>query len=232
MAKSKTDTSAGTNTLAIIALICSFIFPPAGLILGIISLVQINKNPNQSGKGLAVAAIVLSSVFMLLAILFTFFILAFSIGLFSVLSSQLAAGTVSGPEVSSCILPTTSISCIGPDIDTQYDKLYFGLASTTEEAYVINSLLAVPSAGNPATGTCIAVEKDEIGYIWNVMYIPVYGNGDFTLTCPEGSLSSLVSGQYYDWDLILETYPENSDVSTATTSYGTLRIVMPYPATG
>lgn len=66
-----------TNVLAIVSFIFSFLIWPIGLILGIIALVQINKK-NEGGKGLAIAAIILSSIgfifstFMLIP-LFAFF---------------------------------------------------------------------------------------------------------------------------------------------------------------
>lgn len=56
-----------TNVLAIVALILAFIFPLVGLILGIVALAQIKKN-KEAGKGLAVASIIVSSFFTLIAI--------------------------------------------------------------------------------------------------------------------------------------------------------------------
>ncbi len=49
-----------TNVLAILSLIFAFLFPPLGLIFGIIALVQISKDPFQKGKGLAIAGIIIS----------------------------------------------------------------------------------------------------------------------------------------------------------------------------
>jgi hypothetical protein len=51
-----------TNGLAIAAIILTFIFAPAGLVLGIIAKNQI-KTTGEGGDGLATAAIVVSSVF-------------------------------------------------------------------------------------------------------------------------------------------------------------------------
>lgn len=59
-----------TNTIAIIAIVMTIIFfwaPIVGLILGIIALFQIKKN-NESGKGIAIVSIVLSSIFMVIQI--------------------------------------------------------------------------------------------------------------------------------------------------------------------
>ncbi len=64
-----------TNGLAIAALILSFFVPLVGLILGIVALSSIKKN-GENGKGLAVAAIVLSTIFMLFILLFTFLFIA------------------------------------------------------------------------------------------------------------------------------------------------------------
>lgn len=52
-----------TSTLAIVALVLTFVCMPVGLILGIIALVQINNsNGELTGKGLAIASIVLSVI--------------------------------------------------------------------------------------------------------------------------------------------------------------------------
>ncbi len=55
-----------TSVLAILALIFAFIMPIVGLILGIIALIQINKNPNIKGKGISIAAIIISVAWVLL----------------------------------------------------------------------------------------------------------------------------------------------------------------------
>lgn len=57
-----------TNTMAIIAIICAILIPVVGLILGIIALSQIKKN-KEGGKGLAIAAVIVSSVFILAYVL-------------------------------------------------------------------------------------------------------------------------------------------------------------------
>ena len=54
-----------TNTLAIISLILTFFVPIVSLILSIISLNQIKKT-KEKGKGLAIASLVLSIVFILI----------------------------------------------------------------------------------------------------------------------------------------------------------------------
>ncbi len=73
-----------TNTLALVGLILSIVvgllslmclpfFGPISLGLSIAGLVQVNKNPNQGGKGLAIAGIVISSlsiVWMVFGLLF------------------------------------------------------------------------------------------------------------------------------------------------------------------
>jgi|SRR3989344_1637668 len=50
-----------TNVMAILSLIFAFLFFPLGFIFGIIALVQIKKS-NESGQGLAISGIVLSSL--------------------------------------------------------------------------------------------------------------------------------------------------------------------------
>lgn len=57
-----------TNVMAILSLIFAILFPPLGLTFGIIALVQIKNNPNQKGKGLAIAGTIISLVLLLIVI--------------------------------------------------------------------------------------------------------------------------------------------------------------------
>ncbi|MFP4112589.1 MAG: DUF4190 domain-containing protein [Candidatus Woesearchaeota archaeon] len=59
-----------TNILAILSLIFSLIVPFSivGLVLGIVALANIKKNPEQDGKGLAIAGIVISSLMLLISL--------------------------------------------------------------------------------------------------------------------------------------------------------------------
>jgi hypothetical protein len=50
------------SILAIVALILAIIFAPAGLILGIIAWYRINHHPRLTGKGVAIAAVVIGGV--------------------------------------------------------------------------------------------------------------------------------------------------------------------------
>ncbi len=54
-----------TSVLAILSLIFAFLFFPLGLILGIIALSEIKKNPNLKGKGIAIAGIIISLIFII-----------------------------------------------------------------------------------------------------------------------------------------------------------------------
>lgn len=58
-----------TSILAILSLIFAFIFTPAGLILGIIALSEIKKNPSLKGRGLAIAGIIISIILMILVLI-------------------------------------------------------------------------------------------------------------------------------------------------------------------
>lgn len=78
---------APSNGLAIAAIILAFIIPLVGLILGIVALVQINKDPSKGGKGLAIASIVLSSVFMLITFVVIAIMMTFSFGMISAISN-------------------------------------------------------------------------------------------------------------------------------------------------
>ena len=52
----------GTNTMAILALVLAFVFPPAGIVLGHVAKKQIRQTGEQ-GDGLATAGLVLSYAF-------------------------------------------------------------------------------------------------------------------------------------------------------------------------
>jgi len=58
----KTQQGSGqkTNVMAILSLAFAFVFAPLGLVFGIIALVQLEKNPNEKGKGLAIAGLIIS----------------------------------------------------------------------------------------------------------------------------------------------------------------------------
>ncbi len=65
-----------TNTVSIFAIILTFLLftiPVIGLILGIVALVQIKKR-NEGGKGLAIASIVFSSIFIIVQLVFLGFV--------------------------------------------------------------------------------------------------------------------------------------------------------------
>ncbi len=53
------------NVFAILSLVFAFVFPILGLIFGIVALVQLRES-HESGKGMAIAGIVISGVFMII----------------------------------------------------------------------------------------------------------------------------------------------------------------------
>jgi uncharacterized membrane protein len=57
-----------TNTLAILALVLSFVFAPAGLVLGLMARKQIRRS-GEEGEGLALAGIIVGSIFTALFLL-------------------------------------------------------------------------------------------------------------------------------------------------------------------
>lgn len=57
-----------TNSLAIVSLVCAFVFAPLGIVLGHISLSQIKKS-GEEGRGLAIAGLVISYLITALTIL-------------------------------------------------------------------------------------------------------------------------------------------------------------------
>jgi hypothetical protein len=53
-----------TCVWAIVALVCAFVMPLLGIIFAIVALVKINDNPSLKGKGLAIAALIVSLVWL------------------------------------------------------------------------------------------------------------------------------------------------------------------------
>lgn len=66
--KAEQPVVAKTNTLAIISLILAIFIPPIGFILALVSLSQIKKS-KESGKGLAIAGLVISIIEMVLTVI-------------------------------------------------------------------------------------------------------------------------------------------------------------------
>ncbi|RWZ52689.1 DUF4190 domain-containing protein [Labedella phragmitis] len=64
-----------TNLLAILSLVGAFVFSLAGLILGIIALKQI-KQTGEQGRGLALAGIIISSIAIVLGIIWAIVVIA------------------------------------------------------------------------------------------------------------------------------------------------------------
>jgi hypothetical protein len=73
-----TSTTKKTSSLAVAALVLAFFFPVVGFILGIVALSSIKKN-NESGRGLAISAIVISVILTLIGLL-TMLIFVLAIG--------------------------------------------------------------------------------------------------------------------------------------------------------
>ena len=58
-----------TNSMAIAALVCSLLFPPLGIVFGHIARWQIRRS-GEGGRGLALAALIISYVIIILSIAF------------------------------------------------------------------------------------------------------------------------------------------------------------------
>jgi hypothetical protein len=58
-----------TNSMAIAALVCSLLFPPLGIVFGHIARWQIRRS-GEGGRGLALAALIISYVIIVLSIAF------------------------------------------------------------------------------------------------------------------------------------------------------------------
>ena len=93
-----------SKVLAIISLVCGFLFPLGGIVLGIIALYKANKNPREyGGKGFAIGGIVAGS----LLLIFTFAIMLFGFGVM-IAALQEADRQNSKPTTTTSREPTTT----------------------------------------------------------------------------------------------------------------------------
>jgi Domain of unknown function (DUF4190) len=64
----------GTNAMAIIALVLAFVFPPLGIVFGIIARKQIART-GEEGDGLALAGLIVGAVFTAIMVLYIIFMI-------------------------------------------------------------------------------------------------------------------------------------------------------------
>lgn len=110
-----TTKSKKTNTIAIIAIVITIIFfwaPIVGLILGIIALLQIKKN-KESGKGIAIVSIVLSSIFLILQV---------ALIAFMVFGAKYLGSTVAGKNTINLAQDGNSISIGNASLPSTFPK--------------------------------------------------------------------------------------------------------------
>ena len=69
--------NAGTNLLAILALVGAFVFPIVGIICGHIALVQL-KRTGEKGRGLAIAGLVIGYLYIAVVVIVTFLVAIFA----------------------------------------------------------------------------------------------------------------------------------------------------------
>ena len=80
-----------TNTLAIISLVTSLVFAPAGIVTGHIALSQIKKS-GESGRGLAIAGVIIGWVQVGFAVLLLLFVLLFSAAIYAIFWQEVNSG--------------------------------------------------------------------------------------------------------------------------------------------
>lgn len=73
-----------TNSMAVVALVCAFVFAPLGIVFGHIALSQIRRD-GEDGKGLAIAGLVIGYIFTGVFLL----VIVFWLILFVVLANQI-----------------------------------------------------------------------------------------------------------------------------------------------
>ena len=91
---------AKTNTMAILGLVFAFVFSPLGIVFSALGLSQI-KQRREGGRGLALAGLILSIVFVLLGVLMLVFVLAVggaAVSASSAIESAVSSASASAEE--------------------------------------------------------------------------------------------------------------------------------------
>jgi peptidyl-prolyl cis-trans isomerase B (cyclophilin B) len=124
-----------TNTMAILGLVFAFLFQPLGIVFSAIGLSQIKKT-RENGRGLALAGLILSIVFMILGLILFFFVFAAlnEVAKTAAAEESLAAEETLGADagedadgvLAACETVIPAISAFGTDMETV----------TTPEEYV------------------------------------------------------------------------------------------------
>lgn len=189
-----------TNGLAIAAIICAFIFPLAGLILGIIALVQIGKNPGEKGKGLAIAAIIISILIPVL-----YFVAISAIAYLGVLNPQVMLP-------SRCTLPA-GFACMDYMVGANgQEDINLAIANGMGTSIIVTGVRAVPSSSNPSKGTCVASLDESYGEYTNILPLANGEQATVKLVCPAGSFDRLKRDpeQKYRWELEIDYFAMDS----------------------
>ncbi len=184
-----------TNTLAIVSLILSFIFPLIALVLGIVSLSQIKKD-NSEGRGLAIAAIIISVIRIILGVMFL--ILFGSLAYFGASSSY--------HHTEKCMMPT-GVRCNSHSISSSADRIYLALENRLGHDVIVTSVNATPRL--EGTGAC---ETSGITELNNS------DEHEFVLDCDNMQYSS---GKKR-WDIEFEYYYEDSSPAYKKQLHGEL----------
>ena len=85
-----------TNSMAVAALVCAFLFAPLGIVFGHVSLSQINRTGEQ-GRGLAIAGLIIGYVLTILSVLMVVFMAALMVAAVQIADTRGARVGTSAP---------------------------------------------------------------------------------------------------------------------------------------
>ncbi len=204
-----------TKNLAILGLILAFFIPLAGLIVGAVALSKINKGGGE-GKGVAIAAVVISCVGMLaLPILFFVFLPLLYFG-------AMDPGAL---IVDRCELQM-GLSCGDFMISSFEDNIQIKLQNGMGQGILLTSVTA--TGLRDATGmTCT---KDFSGESWEGkpgLHIKNGETGDVILDCT-ASISDLKRDELQRFDLEVIYYNDASEKTYSHTMKGALMAEVEY----
>jgi hypothetical protein len=178
-----------TNVMAIFALVFAFIFPLVGLILGFIALSKIKKT-GEGGRGLAIAALIISALLFLVNLVF---LIVFMSAFFGVLDPQKLL-----PEKCQS---TAGLDCISLAVITE-DTVTFALRNSLGESIIITDVTS-------SSGKCNGISEIGTGELEPVpVGKDVMANNQAFKLVLTGCDNGKVDSEYDDTILVTYKNPE------------------------
>lgn len=157
-----------TNTMAILGLVFAFLFQPLGIIFSAIGLSQIKKT-REKGRGLALAGLILSIIFLILGLILFFFVF---VALNKVVEQAASGGSAAAEEslggdpaadpdgvLAACQTVIPAISAFATDMETVTTPEEYALVVTDTRTAIEGAAAGV---SDPAFVQDVQVLSDDL----------------------------------------------------------------------